>query len=212
MAYVKASVRSSQLVAAARQVLAREGVQGATMRAVATEAGVPLGTLSYVFGSKEELLRAVIQDVGDEIADVLRESAETDQGLEHAIRAGLETFWSRLVVGERWLQVMQYELVLFALRTPGLEHLARWQYDRYEQVVAAWTKEAADDAGEHCAVPFDVLARVMVAAVDGLILQYVGDPHVARSQRDLAVVVETLVDLARVSRAPSAESAGTGAS
>ena len=82
MAYVKASVRSAQLVEAARRVLARDGVQGATMRGVATEAGVPLGTLSYVFGSKEQLLKAVIQDVSEEIAEVLRESAETDKGLE----------------------------------------------------------------------------------------------------------------------------------
>ncbi len=201
MAYVKASVRSTQLVAAARRVLARDGVQGATMRGVATEAGVPLGTLSYVFGSKEQLLKGVIEDVSNEIAGVLQESAETDKGLEHALRAGTETFWETLVEGDRWLQVMQYELVMYALRTPGLEHLARWQYDRYVRVVAEWTQEAANNAGERCAVPFEVLARVMVASVDGVILQYVGDPDLSRSRRDLAVVIEMLVDLTKVGAA-----------
>ena len=35
----------------------------------------------------------------------------------------------------------------------------------------------------------------MVANIDGVILQYVADPDVARSRRDLAVVTEMLVDL-----------------
>ena len=148
MAYVKAAVRSTQLVEAARRVLARDGVQGATMRGVAAEAEVPLGTLSYVFGSKENLLKAVIEDVTEEIAELLRDSAETEKGLEQAIRVGIDTFWTRLVLDERWLQVMQYELVMYALRTPGLEDLARWQTERYCRIVAAWCQEAADNAGE----------------------------------------------------------------
>jgi len=198
MGYVKASVRSGQLVEAARRVLARDGVQGTTMRGVAAEAGVPLGTLSYVFGSKEQLLKAVIQDVTEEIAELLRDFAETDKGLEQAIRAGLDSFWTRLVVDERWLQVMQYELVMYSLRTPGLEDLARWQTERYCRIVAAWCQQAANNAGEVCAVPFDALARVLVASVDGLILQYVADPDAARARHDLAIVTEMLVDLAGV--------------
>ena len=200
MAYVKASVRSAQLVEAARRVLVRDGVQGTTLRGVAAEAGVPLGTLSYVFGSKEQLLKAVIQDVTEEIAELLRGSAETEKGLERAIRVGLATFWTRLVVDERWLQVMQYELVMYALRTPGLEDLARWQTERYCRIVAAWCQEAANKAGEPCAVPFDVLARVLVANIDGLILQYVADPDAARSQVDLAMITEMLVGLTRGAR------------
>jgi len=198
MAYIKATVRSGQLVEAARRVLARDGVQGTTMRGVATEAGVPLGTLSYVFGSKEQMLKAVIEDVTEEIADLLRDLAETDKGLEQAIRAGLDSFWTRLVVEERWLQVMQYELVMYSLRTPGLEDLARWQTERYCRIVAAWCQQAANNAGELCAVPYDALARVLVANVDGLILQYVADPDVERARHDLAIVTEMLVDLAGV--------------
>lgn len=157
-----------------------------------------MGTLSYVFGSKEQLLMAVIQDVTEEIAEVLGESAQTDQGLEQAIRAGIETFWTRLVADERWLQVMQYELVMYSLRTPGLDHLARWQTERYCRIVAAWCQQAANDAGELCAVPFDALARVMVAGVDGIILQFVADPDDARARRDLAMLTEMLVGLAGI--------------
>ena len=196
MPYVEASVRSRQLVEAARRVLIRDGAGRLTMRAVAAEAGVLLGTVTYVFKSKEMLLRAVIEDVTAEIAEVLKSSPDTGRGLEYAIRQGLDRFWATLVEEQEGLQIIQYELTIYALRTPGLESLARWQYDRYARIVAAWCQEAASNAGETCAVPFDTLARVLVAAVDGLILQYVCDPDVTRSREDLQAVIEMLVSLA----------------
>ena len=72
MPYVEASVRRQQMVAAARTALSRDGVARTSLRAVASEAGVPLGTLQYVFPSKEQLLRAVIEDVVEEVATVLK--------------------------------------------------------------------------------------------------------------------------------------------
>ena len=107
----------------------------------------------------------MIEDVVDEIAAVLKASAELEGGLEHAIREGLATFWSQLVADQANLQVIQYELVTYALRTPGMESLARWQYDRYASIVAEWCQEAAEQRRRDlCAVPFARLARVLVAA------------------------------------------------
>ena len=202
MPYVEASVRSKQLVGAAQAVLIRDGVGRLTMRAVAAEAGVLLGTVTYVFPSKEMLLRAVIEDVAAGIAEVLKSSADTGRGLEHAIRDGVRRFWRTLVEEQEGLQIIQYELTIYALRTPGLESMARWQYDRYARIVAAWCQEAASNAGETCAVPFDTLARVLVAAVDGLILQFVCDPDVTRAREDLQAVIDMAVGLA--SPAPAA--------
>lgn len=131
----------------------------------------------------------------DELAGVLKGSAALDAGLAHAIRWGLTSFWAALVA-ETNLQLMQYELTMYALRTPGQENLARWQYERYFDAVAQWCQEAASRAGESCAVPFGRLGRVLVAAVDGLIMQHVCDPNEARSQEDLDAVIEMLIALA----------------
>ncbi len=196
MPYVEASVRRPQFVAAARTALATHGVAKTSVRAVAAEAGVPLATMQYVFPSKAELLRAVIEDVVDEIAQVLADSAATDQGLEHAIRRGLSTFWERLVETGRDLQLLQYELTLYALRTPGHAELARLQYQRYADVVADWYRAAAAHSGETAGVPVEHLARAAVAGVDGLILQYVCDPDDARAQQGLESLGDMLVGLA----------------
>jgi AcrR family transcriptional regulator len=202
MVYVEAAVRRRQLVASAQVVLMRDGVARTSLRRIAAEAGIPLGTLQYVFPSKELLLRAVIEEVVEEIAALLREDVELGGGLEGAVRHGVRTFWSRLVAEERDLQLMQYELTTYALRTAGQEDLARWQYERYCGVVAAWLQEAADNAGETSAVPFDRLGRVTVAGIDGLILQHVCDADASRSREDLDAMIEMIVGLTGVREGP----------
>ena len=71
-------------------MLVRDGVASTTLRSVAAEAGVPLGTLHYAFSSKELLLTAVFEDVRDEVSAVLNDVAEKGAGLELAIRHGLD--------------------------------------------------------------------------------------------------------------------------
>ena len=198
MPYVEASVRSRQFVAAARRVMSRQGVASTALRAVAAEAEVPLGTLQYVFPSKEQLLRAVIEDVINEIATVLTGAVETNSGLAHAIRQGLTVFWTELVVDQINLQLMQFELLNYALRQPGLEHLAQWQYERYAEAIATWCEAAATNAGEQSAVPYDRLARIILAGVDGLTMQYACDPDNQRARADLDTVAEMVIALAQV--------------
>jgi AcrR family transcriptional regulator len=197
MAYVKADERRTQLVAAARAVLARDGVAGTTLRAVAAEAGVPLGTLHYVFPSKEQLITAVVEDIREEVSAVFR-SSEVDAGLEHALRHGVENYWQHLVVGQPELALMRHEVFVYALRTPGLEQLARWQIDGYVRIVAEWCQEAAGNAGETCAVPFETLGRVLVGSMIGIVLPYLSDRDPDRAEQDVQAATDMLVGLADV--------------
>jgi AcrR family transcriptional regulator len=184
MVYVESAVRSRQIIAAARAVIARDGVAGTTVRAVAQEAGIPLGTLQYVFPTKQQLLRAVIEDLVEDLASNLLSSVPPGCDPEYAIGHGIRTFWNDLVVGDaEGVQLAQYELTTYALRTAGLEELARWQYERYTDVVAGWLQRAA--------TPVDArrLARLIVAGIDGLILQYVANPDPDRGRNDIEAMI-----------------------
>ena len=184
MVYVESTVRSRQIVAAARVVITRDGVASTTVRAVAQAAGIPLGTLQYVFPTKQQLLRAVIEDLVEELASNLLSSVSPGADLEYAIGHGIRTFWNDLVVGDaEGVQLAQYELTTYALRTAGLEELARWQYERYTDVVAGWLLRAA--------TPVDArrLARLIVAGIDGLILQYVVNPDPDRGRDDIEAMI-----------------------
>ncbi|MDR3435011.1 TetR/AcrR family transcriptional regulator [Telmatospirillum sp.] len=50
----------AQILAAAEQVFAETGFNGATMAEIAEKAGLPKANLHYYFGTKEELYRAVL--------------------------------------------------------------------------------------------------------------------------------------------------------
>jgi AcrR family transcriptional regulator len=204
LVYVGSAVRSRQIIAAARAVLLREGVGGMTVRAVAQEAGIPLGTLQYVFPNKQLLLRAVIEEYVEEIAELLKASSEVDAGLEHAITQGVWTFWNDLVVAEVPMQLLQYELTVHALRTPGLEDLARWQYERYTDVVVDWLEESSRRAGEVSPVDYRRLARLLVAGIDGLILQFVVHPGTHRGRDDVEELIAMIIAHARVRPAAGA--------
>ena len=174
--YTKAEVRRGELVAAARKVLVREGMAGATLRAVAAEAGVPLGTVHYIFPSKEKLLRAVLEDVVEEVSDAFRASVGSPTELEATMRETVLEVWSKFVEADPGQQVMQYELYLDVIST-------------------TWT-EAAARAGVTLAIPADQLARLFLACADGLILQYLtlGDP--VRARTDLETFVQQMVRFA----------------
>jgi len=191
--YVKADVRRVQLAAAARRVLERDGMAGGTLRAVAAEAGVPLGTVHYVFPSKEQLLRAVLEDVIQQISDAIRSSADAGEDLYGALRGTMLDVWTRLVEGHAGQQLMQYELTMWALRTPGMAEVARRQYELYVEVLTTTWTEAASHSRVTLAVPADQLARLFLAGADGLILQYLtlGDPE--RVEADLDALIRQLV-------------------
>jgi len=192
---VKAAERRRQFVAAARTVLSRDGVAGTTLRAVATEAGVSIGTLYYIFPAKEQMITAVLEDVREEVSAVFQ-AAETHAGLEHALRHGLDNYWKQLVVNDPHQALMRHELFAYTLRTPGQEHLGRWQIEGYTRIVAEWCQQAASIAGEVCAVSFETLARALVGSVMGLVLEFLSDQDRARSERDLQTLTDMLVLLA----------------
>ncbi|MFD6388523.1 TetR/AcrR family transcriptional regulator [Nocardia sp. NPDC055029] len=193
MVYVKASEREEQIVTAAVTVLSAIGVPATTLRAVAAEAGVPLGTLHYVFPTKDKLLQAVITTVIGDISGALRAQLELDKGVEHALRHGVTSFWELLVADRIGLQIMQYELMTYSLRTEPGGSLAQLQYERYSSVVTEFCEQAAQAAGERCAVGFDTLGRLALAQIDGLILQYVSKPDADRARRDLNQALDMLM-------------------
>ncbi|MFC8899961.1 TetR/AcrR family transcriptional regulator [Streptomyces cinereoruber] len=196
MTYVRAAEREEQIVTAAMRVLSSVGVPATTLRAVATEAGIPLGTLHYVFPAKDQLLRAVMTRLMRDISEALRAELVLDQGVEHAFKQGIAGFWSRLVESGIGLQIMQYELTAYSLRTDGAAGLARLQYERYGSLVTEFCEQAAQAAGERCAIGYDALGRLTLALVDGLILQYVANPDPDRARRDLKHALDMIVLLA----------------
>jgi len=82
-----------RILAAALEVFAERGFEGARTRDIAQRAGANLGLLQYYFGAKEALWRAAVTHAFDELAaelDAIRADAEDD--VPDDVRAQLERF------------------------------------------------------------------------------------------------------------------------
>ena len=80
----------ARILGAGERVFARAGFNGATMAAIADEAGLPKANLHYYFGSKLDLYRAVLaRTLHDWLVplDGLTPEADPREALKHYIRA-----------------------------------------------------------------------------------------------------------------------------
>ena len=203
LARTSAEARREEFVEAAIKVMAREGLDHATTRRIAEEAGAPQGIFHYLFRGKTELLAAVTGAVTQQVEQVLREAVDPRKGLAAAISDAVHAFWQH-VLSDDGLQLMQYELVIYCRRTPGLEWLADWQYERYIAAATEILGAAAEHDATRSAISLDQLVRFLVAAVDGLVLQYTVHHDAEQSQHDVSNVIAAAIALTGLgTQAPS---------
>jgi AcrR family transcriptional regulator len=199
---VSAQARREQFVEAAIRVMGREGLDATTTRRIAEEAGAPQSAFHYAFRDKNELLTEVIAAVTLEIEKILREAVDPTKGLAAAINDGLRAFW-RYAISDDGLQLMQYELTIFCRRTEGFGWLAEWQYTRYAAAaVETFQAAAANDRAGTVAIDIIDLTNFIVAAMDGLVMQYQVTHDAERCERDLGNIIRAAILLAGLDRKP----------
>lgn len=202
-----ASERRAELLAAAIRVLAREGLAETTTRKIAAEAGINQATLLYYFGSKDDLLFAVLQEMMLATQEVALREVPQAADLREAVACAIRAFW-RHVEATPELQIMQYELTLYALRHPDAAWLAKEQYAGYCVVVETLLRETYAAAGQTSAIPFDALGRFIVGGLDGIILQFVSDRDPARARGDVEYLIQSVNALAEGATPITAPSPG----
>ncbi len=102
---------------AALAVIARDGVHGATTRAIVAEAGMSLASFHYAFRSRDELIREVISFVVDQQEDVSRAALVPSPDVRSTVRAGLQAYFDLLREYPEREQAM-FELMHYSMRTP----------------------------------------------------------------------------------------------
>ena len=93
------------------------------------------------------------------------------------------------------MQIIQYELTLYALRHPQSAWLAREQYGGYSSVIESLLERYLEAAGKTSAIPLAEVARFLVGGIDGLILQFVSEPDTARARKNLDHLIAATISL-----------------
>ena len=147
--------RRERILATALDVIAEAGVAGASLRAIAAAADVPLGSLTYHFGTQAELLVAALTRYVDEMAARFDERMRAAANASEAVEQLADHLAADVGRPGRDL-VVAVELYVAAARRPVLR-----------TVTEDWMSRSRRSLERH----FDpVTARQVDALVEGLLL------------------------------------------
>ena len=167
--------RRTQLIDAAIRIALRDGLDNTTVRRIATEAGVSLGTVHYCFDNKRALLEAVVETLLQREVDVAEFDLPDGATPVDAIKQAFRYYWT-LSGAQTERQRLVYELVAYLVRqeAPGPELAQRIFANKYE-VVRGFLELFQKKGEAELGLPADVIARTTVAMTDGVALAWLAD-------------------------------------
>jgi AcrR family transcriptional regulator len=186
--------RRRELIGAVVRVIARDGIERCTLRAIAKESGHSVGALAHYFSDKDDILTSALELSHERIHARIAARLEQVEGLdavrefvldnlplddERRIETQLEmTYWARALSAGRVLAVQQRESA----------HLREMLLDTLRDAMgsgAVSSSETAEQVGER-----------LLAVIDGLSLHAILYPDRVTAELQLALV-ETELDRLR---------------
>jgi AcrR family transcriptional regulator len=161
--YAKTAERRRTILATALEVFAESGFRGASIREIASRVGMTDTGVLHHFGGKGNLLLEVVKQKEDEDAGALRDPYLRDLVARNGTRQGTVRLFTTL-----------------SAESTDPEHPAHDHFvNRYASVREHVTRGLARDSDEGripASIDPAVAARLMLAVMDGLQLQWLLDP------------------------------------
>jgi AcrR family transcriptional regulator len=195
MAHVPTAERRPQLIKAAIDLMAREGVAAGSTRAIAAELGVAQATVHYAFGTKEELYRAVMEQVTHDLTNQVTRAVPPDASFEDTVATLAEALWHTVLEQPAAHQLLT-ELSMFALRSPHLREALESHYREVLTVTTSLIDQAAERTGHQLDQPAEAIARFFLAGFDGLTMQHLALPDEEAERVSLRALVSAVLAMA----------------
>jgi len=201
----KKDIRRQEIVAAAQAVAARDGAEGATLRAIAAEAGMAANAVLYYFGSHAEIIAAAVQASSGRFLEKLADADDLEMAptarlaavISAGTTAGLDDDVSRILY-EYWPHMLRD-----AEQRRIQDELTSAQERVYREIIDAGTS-----SGEFSPLLDPAkIARTLVAQEDGLVMdvlagsatsEYVLDLMASLAAALLGIKAEALLELMAV--------------
>jgi AcrR family transcriptional regulator len=176
VARARGGAARDELLAAALRVFARRGYRQAGVDEIAAEAGYSKGALYWHFASKEELLRALLEERIDapmrEMVALL-ESASPDRDM--SVEASRE--FARQLRGQRDAVLLEREYWSLAIRDPELRaRYAERQTELRGALSAALEARARHLGTPDLPIPAEEVARIVMSIIGGLAVDELIEP------------------------------------
>lgn len=164
--------RRNLLLQTTLALIADRGISAVNHRSVAEAAGVPLGSTTYWFDSRQQMLTESLEQFVREEISVLNERLEGLLADELSPSRLADEFVALLMtqLGEdRWRTVAQYTLLQEAIRHPELEAVCRDWTDAWDEALAGVFTTLGVPSPE-------LEAQMFLSMLDGLLLNQLATP------------------------------------
>ncbi len=185
------------LLGVARELFANEGYGAVALDEVCARAGVTRGALYHHFSSKEELFRAVCEEVAGEVSERVLEAGARESDPWGRLRAGCLCFLD-LSADEAVRQILLSD----APSVLGWEEF-REMDGRHGLGLLRGALQAAIAAGAIEPAPVDALAHLLVGALNEASMVVARSPDPDRARREAAEGVERMLAGIAGSRGPA---------
>ena len=174
MVRMPVAARREQLVAAAMLVASRDGIEAATVRAIAAQAGVSLGVVHYCFEDKNELLLAMAHDITRQNLDQGLMQVQPGSEPTEIVDLAIDSLWAG-ISATPGAQLLSYELTTHSMRHPELRQVSVEQYTVSHAAARQFLEAVAAVSQIEWTLPIEQLARLVVMATDGITLAWLAD-------------------------------------
>ena len=189
----QADATRTALSAAARQLFTERGYAATSTTEIVERAGVTRGALYHHFAAKDDLFRAVFEQLEDEVTKHVAQEALTSTDPLEQLRRGTRAYLDACID-----PAVQRVVLLDGPSVLGWE---AWQEieQRYGYGLVVAGVEAAIGAGLIAAQPVDALAHVLFGALTeaGMVVARSAEPRAARAEMEAAM--DRLLDGLRTS-------------
>ena len=179
----RAATRAA-LLAAARELFATKGFAGAGREEIVERAGVTRGAMYHHFSSKEDLFRAVYEEVETEVMSHVADASMVTTDPKESLRLGARA----------WLEYAAEPAVarICLIDAPAVldPQVRRELSERYGVGMVRAVLQECMDAGQVTVRPVDPLARIVLAAL----LEAATLVGEGSDRAEVATIVEAMLD------------------
>ena len=176
---VDPAARRAEIVDAVLRIVERDGLENATLRAIAAESGLAIGSVRHYFTDHAEVMSVAMEELVDRLSarilarvDAINEpGADRQAGVEALLEEFLPLDDQRRLEAAAWLSFIN------AARTePRLRGYARTMHEGTREIIGRVIARIGESGA--VAEPFDTAAETdrLAALIDGLTLQGVHHP------------------------------------
>jgi len=183
----------ARLLEAATSVLARSGFERATLDEIVREAGFSKGAFYFHFESKDDLFWAMLEERISRQQEAFRRAVDYSKSMDENVRTILSAVFGLLGEDPLWGPLLM-EFHAYAARNEKVRRRLGTVYEGWRQLTVDILSASLKAGRIRRDADLDLMATVLIATVEGSIIQSHLTPEAVRLEEMVEPLTRTLTE------------------